>query len=146
MAEHPRLVWAVAAVAGIVAILLVGFAVLGAGTPNLPFGDGDGDGNGDGDSEARADDLPDADITFHPNPDSMTVGYEGGDTLPSHEVYVHVEDGRNRTWAAWDADLQAPQPLDAGETMTIPEWSEGQWVRVYYQGNNSSGVLASHEP
>lgn len=130
-----RLRWGVAAVALAAAVVLLVYTALGPGlvVPSL-WGEGEGT------------DLPNAEIEFHPNPDSMTVYYGGGGTLPSDQVYVEVGGGQNQTWASWDVDVQPGQPLDAGEELTIPEWSEGQSVRVYYVGNESSGALANHDP
>ena len=99
-----------------------------------------------GSGDARADDMPEVDIEFHPNPDSMTVRFGGGGPLASDEVTIRVDDGPNRTWASLDADLQPGQPLNSGETVTIGEWSEGQSVEVYYHGNQTQGVLERYDP
>jgi hypothetical protein len=131
----PSLRWGVAAVAFVAVLVLLADTALGPGLPAPSLGGGD-----------EPDGLPDVEIEFHPNPDSITVGYQGGDALRSDQVYVDVEGGPNETWATWDVDLQSGQPLDGGETMTIEQWSEGQSVRVYYVGNESQGVLASYDP
>lgn len=82
-----------------------------------------------------------ADTALGPGLPAPSLG--GGD---EPDGLPDVEGGPNETWATWDVDLQSGQPLDAGETMTIEQWSEGQSVRVYYVGNESQGVLASYDP
>ncbi|WP_232687270.1 hypothetical protein [Halobacterium zhouii] len=128
--------WILAGAALVAAVILVAVTVFGLGFPTLSVDP----------TEPREDDLPDVQIEFRPNPNSMTLYFAGGDAIESGRVYVDIVGGKNRTWAGIDLDLDPSDPLDAGERASVTEWSEGQAIRIYYQGNNSSGVIARYDP
>lgn len=124
--------WGIAAVALVGAVVLLGVGIATTGVPSVPVLNPD----------AQEEETRVAEIDFRPNPTTMTVQFEGGGPVSSTEVYVNVEGAENRTWAAYDVDLQPGQPLDAGEEITVEQWSEGDSIRVYYQGE----VLAVYDP
>ena len=128
--------WVLAGAALVAAIILLLYTAFGLGLPAPSLVGG----------EERAEELPDVQIEFRPNPGSITLYFAGGDAIESGRVYVDIEGGLNETWASLDLDTERNDPLDAGEKVGITEWSEGQAIRIYYQGNNSSGVIARYDP